>query len=103
MILEKLLAPGSYNSESGCLVAIGVPVRQLDPTRSEVLAGRYGSLADIRTGSKHVRFTPKSGHAFAFSEVCPTKAETFHWTSPAKEACVVETDRQIDLCSEHAK
>ena len=26
-----------------------------------------------------------------------------HWTSPAKEACVVETDRQIDLCSEHAK
>ena len=32
----------------------------------------------------------------------PTKAETFHWTSPAKEASVVETDRQIDLCSEHA-
>ena len=37
------------------------------------------------------------------TETPATKAETFHWTSPAKEACVVETDRQIDLCSEHAK
>ena len=32
----------------------------------------------------------------------PQKTETFHWTSPAKEACVVETDRH-DLCSEHAE
>ena len=32
-----------------------------------------------------------------------TKAETFHWTSPAKEACVVETEKQIDPCSEHDK
>ena len=40
---------------------------------------------------------------FAFSQVCPHKGRDIPLDLPAKEASVVETDRQIDLCSEHAK
>jgi hypothetical protein len=39
-------------------------------------------------GLNRVGFEPRD------TETPATKAETFHWTSPAKEACVVErTDR----------
>ena len=40
------------------------------PARAAQRGIRQSHLADIRTRSKHVRFTPKSGHAFAF---CPHK------------------------------
>jgi acetyl esterase/lipase len=33
----------------------------------------------------------------------PTKAETFHWTSSAKEASVVETDRQFETLEKEEK
>jgi hypothetical protein len=38
---------------------------------------RFGSLADIRRGSRHVRFTPESGHVRCKNK-CPLSAKSGH-------------------------
>jgi len=44
---------------------------------------RFGSLADICSAKRHVRFTPKSGHVQCNS-ICPLSAKSGHlgsWVS----------------------
>jgi hypothetical protein len=45
----------------------------------------------------------RTGFELRHTEATAPEAGTFDWTSPAKRALVVETDRQSDLCSEHAQ
>ena len=45
---------------------------------------RFGSLADILTSPRHVRFTPDSGHSSVLLE-CPLSAISGHWVAGRAE------------------
>ena len=72
---------------------LDAPRRVISPAVSNVYFGSSGQGAD------QVVAKPRP---LRISSSAPKPSEIFRWTSPAKRALVVETDRQTDLCSEHA-
>jgi len=50
-----------------------------------------------------IHVAERTGFELRHTEATALKAGAFDWTSPAKRALVVGTDRQSDLCSEHAQ
>ena len=86
-----------------------MPIASLRGPYAYALAGAAQLIpAEVTATLRHARAEAAGrdggcGRMGVLSTELAARAETFHWTSPAKEACVVETDRQIDLCSEHAK
>ena len=58
------------------------PFRETTLKRSAKPNVRFGSLADITARSRHVRFTPDSGHSSAQVE-CP-KSAMYGRTAPSR-------------------
>ena len=62
-------------------------------------SGAFGD-SQKRAEKRATRWLGRQDSNLEIPETPATKGETLHWTSSAKEACVVETDRQTDLCFE---
>jgi hypothetical protein len=68
---------------------------QLNPANSLIMmvANTPGKARITITLCSFSRGSDPTSRPALRRDVAPKSLETFHWTSPAKEACVVETDR----------